>query len=159
MFWSSKKIICSFIRLNLSAMPHINPFIHFNGNAEEAFTFYQSIFGGEFTSLIRYKDLSNAELFSEKEANKLMHITLPIGKNSLLMASDVPEMFGEVNENENRSKVYISAENKDEAFKLFNALSAGGEIEVPIIDGPQDSYFGMLRDKYGIEWMVNFTKN
>lgn len=88
-----------------------------------------------------------------------MHITLPIGKNSLLMASDVPEMFGEVNENENRSKVYISAENKDEAFKLFNALSAGGEIEVPIIDGPQASYFGMLRDKYGIEWMVNFTEN
>ena len=139
-------------------MPNINPLIHFNGNTEEAFTFYQSIFGGEFSNLIRYKDLSNTEFFSENEANKIMHIALPIGLNSVLMASDVPEIFGKVNENENRSKVYITAENKDEAFKLFNELSAGGEIEVPISEGSQTSYFGMLRDKFGIEWMVNFTE-
>lgn len=140
-------------------MPHINPFIHFNGNAEEAFTFYKSIFGGEFAIVTRFKDLSNAEnIFSEKEANKIMHIALPIGKNSVLMASDVPEMFGRVNENENRSKISITAETKEEAEKLYHELSAGGKIEVPFSNSGQDAYFGMFRDKYGIEWMVNFSQ-
>ncbi len=139
-------------------MPNINPFIHFNGNTEEAFTFYKSIFGGEFTNITRFKDLANAEnLFSEKEANYIMHIALPIGKNSVLMASDVPEIFGKVNENENRSKVHINADSKEEAEKLFNALSAGGAIEVPFSESQPGSYFGMFRDKFGIEWMVNFS--
>ena len=132
-------------------MAQINPFIHFNGNAEEAFTFYKSVFGGEFTIITRFKDLSNSEIsFPEKESNKIMHITLPIGKHSVLMASDVPEMLGQVNENENRSKISISAESKDEADKLFYGLSAGGKIEMPIGDSPWGSYFGMFRDKYGI---------
>jgi PhnB protein len=91
----------------------------------------------------------------EKEANKIMHITLPIGKN-VLMANDVPESMGRVNENENRSKIAISAESKEEADKLFHELSAGGQIEMPIADSPWGSYFGMFRDKYGIEWTVDF---
>ena len=138
-------------------MAQINPFIHFNGNAEEAFTFYKSVFGGEFTIINRFKDLPNSEIsFPEKESNKIMHIALPIGKHSVLMASDVPEMLGQVNENENRSKISISAESKDEADKLFNGLSAGGKIEMPIGDSHWGSYFGMFRDKYGIEWMVDY---
>jgi PhnB protein len=145
--------------LSLKTMPNINPFIHFNGNAEEAFTFYKSVFGGEFTTLTRFKDLSNAEnLFSEKEAKKIMNIALPIGKNNVLMGSDVPEIFGQVNENENRSKIYLSADSKEEADHLFNELSVGGEIEVPFTSSDKDSYFGMFRDKYGIEWMVNFSQ-
>ncbi|MOA60028.1 hypothetical protein D3C78_1848020 [compost metagenome] len=84
-----------------------------------------------------------------------MHIALPIGKN-ILMGNDVPEFMGRVNENENRSKISISAESKEEADKLFNGLSVGGNIEVPIADSPWGSYFGMFRDKYGIEWMVDF---
>jgi PhnB protein len=84
-----------------------------------------------------------------------MHIALPIGKN-VLMANDVPEFMGRVNENENRSKISIGAESKEEAEKLFNGLSRGGEIEMPIGDSPWGSYFGMFRDKYGIEWMVDF---
>ena len=140
-------------------MARIDPHINFNGNAEEAFTFYQSVFGGEFTQLMRFKDLQSAEFpIPEKEADKIMHISLSIGKNQL-MGNDVPEHMGRTNENENRSKISITTESKEEADKLFNGLSAGGQVEMPISDSPWGSYFGMFRDKYGIEWMVNFDPN
>ena len=141
-------------------MALINPHINFNGNAEEAFTFYKSVFGGEFAKIMRFKDLASPEFpVAEKEENKIMHIALPIG-NSILMANDVPEFLGRVNENENRSKIFVSAESKEEADKLFNGLSAGGTVEMPIDDSPWGSYFAMFRDKYGIEWMVEFdSKN
>lgn len=138
-------------------MALINPHINFNGNAEEAFNFYRSVFGGEFLNIIRLKDISSPEHpVAEKEANKIMHIALPIGDN-ILMANDVPESMGKVNENENRSKIAITAESREEADKLFYGLSAGGTIEVPIGDSPWESYFGMFRDKFGIEWMVDFA--
>ena len=139
-------------------MASITPYIHFNGNAEEAFNFYKSVFGGEFVTIVRFKDMpSNPDFpMSEKEANKIMHIALPIGKTDVLMASDTPESMGKHNENETRSKISISTENKEEADKLFNGLSAGGKIECPLEDSPWGSYFGMFRDKYGIEWMVDF---
>ena len=141
-------------------MASINPHINFNGNAEEAFNFYRSVFGGEFTTIMRFKDLSSPEFpIAENDANKIMHIALPIGKNSMLMANDVPEIMGRTNENENRSKIVITAESKEEADKLFNGLSVGGQIEMPISDSPWGSYFGMFRDKYGIEWMVDFDPN
>jgi len=137
-------------------MALINPHINFNGNAEEAFNFYKSVFGGEFAMIMRFKDLSSPEFpVAENEANKIMHIALPIGKN-VLMANDVPEIMGVVNENENRSKISVSAESREEADKIFNGLSEGGNIEVPIGDSPWGSYFGMFRDKFGIEWMVDF---
>ena len=140
-------------------MAVINPSINFNGNAEEAFMFYKSVFGGEFAKIIRFKDISGPEFpIAEKEENKIMHIALPIGKRNMLMANDVPEILGKVNENEHRSKISISAESKDEADKLFNGLSVGGTIEMPITDSPWGSYFGMFRDKYGIEWMVEFNQ-
>jgi PhnB protein len=138
-------------------MAQINPHINFNGNAEEAFTFYKSVFGGDFTKIIRFKDLASAEFsVAKKEENKIMHIVLAIGKSSMLMANDVPEIMGKTNENENRSKIVISTESKDEADKLFNGLSVGGQIEGPIGDGPWGSYFGCFRDKYGIEWIVEY---
>lgn len=137
-------------------MALINPHINFNGNAEEAFTFYKSVFGGEFAQIMRFKDLSNPEFpVAENEANKIMHIALPIGPN-VLMANDVPEFMGRTNENESRSKISISAESKEEADKLFNGLSDGGQVEMPMSDSPWGSYFGMFRDKFGIEWMVDF---
>jgi PhnB protein len=140
-------------------MALINPHINFNGNAEEAFTFYKSVFGGEFAKIIRFKDLAGPEFpIAEKEENKIMHIALPIG-NSMLMANDVPEIMGKTNENENRSKIVITAESKEEADKLFNGLSKGGNVEMPITDSPWGSYFGMFRDKYGIEWMVEFAQS
>ncbi len=137
-------------------MALINPHINFNGNAEEAFNFYKSIFGGDFAKIIRFKELSSPEFpVEEKEANKIMHIALPIGKN-ILMGNDVPEIMGVVNEKENRSKIAISAESREEADKLFSGLSVGGEIEMPIGESPWGSYFAMFRDKFGIEWMVDF---
>jgi PhnB protein len=137
-------------------MALINPYINFNGNAEEAFTFYKSVFGGEFAKIMRFKEMASPEFpVAENEANKIMHIALPIGKN-ILMANDVPEILGQVNENENRSKISISAESREEADKLFNGLSEGGQVEMPIMDSPWGSYFGMFRDNYGIEWMVDF---
>ena len=139
-------------------MTTINPWINFNGNAEEAFTFYRSVFGGEFTKVIRFKDLASPEFtVAEKEENKIMLIALPIGKSNVLMANDVPEIMGQVNENENRSKISVSVESKEEADKLFNGLSAGGKVEVPMDDSSWGSYFGMFRDKYGIEWIIEFS--
>ncbi len=140
-------------------MATINPHINFNGNAEEAFTFYKSVFGGEFAKVMRFKDLvSPGFSIPEKEKDKIMHIALPIGKSNMLMANDVPEFMGRTNENENRSKISISADSKEEADRLFNGLSIGGAIEAPMGDSPWGSYFGMFRDKYGIEWMVDFDR-
>jgi PhnB protein len=135
----------------------INPYINFNGNAEEAFTFYKSVFGGEFTRVARFKDMASSDFkVSESEANKIMHIALPIGPNTL-MGNDVPEIMGRTNENENRSKISINVDSKEEADRLFNGLSEGGTVEFPMSDSPWGSYFGMFRDKYGIEWMVDYA--
>ena len=140
-------------------MALINVHLNYNGNAEEAFTFYKSVFGGEFSKITRLKDLEGPDFpVDEKDANKIMHIALPIGNNTL-MANDVPSFLGTVNENENRSKITVSAQSREEADKLFNGLSAGGTVEMPIQDSPWGSYFGMFRDKYGIEWMIDFDAN
>ncbi len=138
-------------------MATINPYINFNGNAEEAFIFYKSVFGGEFTRVARFKDLSSPKFpVAPHETDKIMHIALPIGTNTL-MGNDVPEFMGRTNENENRSKISINADSKEEADRLFTGLSAGGKVEMPMADSPWGSYFGMFRDKYGIEWMVDYA--
>ena len=138
-------------------MRSINPWINFNGNAEEAFTFYKSVFGGEFTKIIRFKDLETEEFkIADDDANKIMTIALPLGKNNVLIANDVPGFLGTVSERENRSKIQVSAESREEADKIFHGLSAGGEVEFPIDDSPWGTYGGMFRDKYGIEWIIDF---
>jgi PhnB protein len=140
-------------------MAQINPHINFNGNAEEAFNFYKSVFGGEFSKIIRFKDIASEEFpISDKEAHKIMHIALPIGQN-ILLANDILEIMGRVNEDENRSKIAVTVESKEEAYKLFGGLSAGGKIEMPIDENPDGTYFAMFRDKFGIEWMVKFDPN
>ena len=123
-------------------MIKINPWINFNGNAEEAFDFYKSVFGGDVRKVLNDKD-------------EMMFITLPIGKDNKLIANNVPERMGKVNENENRSKIAVSTESKEEAEKIFNSLSSGGNVEVPMSEG-MGSYMGMFRDKYGIEWIIQF---
>lgn len=140
-------------------MATINPYINFNGNAEEAFNFYKSVFGGEFEVVIRFKDLESPEFpVSESDANKIMRITLPIG-GSTLIANDVPESLGPVNENENRSKIAVYAQSRAEADKIFAGLSVGGAIEMPLGDSPWGTYFAMFRDKFGIEWTIEFDQN
>ena len=138
-------------------MARINPHINFNGNAEEAFNFYKSVFGGEFTNITRFRDIASPEFpVSEKEADKIMNIALRIYKSHVLMGNDVPEIMGRTNENENRSKIMISTESREEAENIFNGLSAGGQIEMPMEENPWGSYFRMFRDKYGVEWMVDY---
>ena len=138
----------------------INPWINFNGNTEDALTFYKSVFGGDFTKIVRFKDLASAEFpVPENEENKIMYIALPIGNGGVLIANDVPEFMGPVNENENRSKILINTESKEEAERLFNGLSVGGTVEGPMGDSPWGSYAGMFRDKYGIEWLIEFSSN
>jgi PhnB protein len=139
-------------------MASINPYIHFNGNCEEAFTFYKTVFGGEFAYVGRFKDIPNPHNpNAEAEAEKIMHIALPIGENSILMGSDTPSFMGTHNLHENRSKISVNCESKEEADTIFNGLIDGAmEVEMPIGDSPWGSYFGMLRDRYGIEWMVDF---
>ena len=138
-------------------MALINPHINFNGNAEEAFNFYKSAFGGEFAKLIRLKDIASEDFpVPNEDADKIMHIALPIGPN-MLIGNDIPESMGRVDENENRSKISVSAESREEADKLFYGLSEGGNVEMPISDSPWGTYFAMFRDKFGIEWIIEFA--
>ena len=140
-------------------MANIHPHINFNGNAEEAFTFYKSVFGGEFSKIIRLKDIASPEFpVAENEENKILNIALPIG-SAILMGNDVPEAMERVNENENRSKIVVTAASREEADKIFYGLSEGGNVEVPITDTPWGTYFAMFRDKFGIEWMVEYNAN
>ena len=125
-------------------MLRVNPWINFNGNAEEAFDFYKSVFGGEI------KKVPND--------TGMLFISLPIGKDNMLIANNVPEEMGRVNENENRSKIAVSADSREEAEKIFIGLSAAGNIELPMSEG-MGMYMGMFRDKYGIEWIIEFSPN
>ncbi len=135
-------------------MATINPYINFNGNAEEAFTFYKSVFGGEFASIVRFKEMEGPDFpIPENEADKIMRIVLPIGGNTLI-ANDVPAAMGPVSETENRSKISVTTESRAEADKIFGGLSEGGSVEMPLGDSPWGTYFAMFRDKYGIEWTV-----
>jgi PhnB protein len=139
-------------------MTSINPYINFNGNAEEAFTFYKSVFGGEFKTLKRFKDIASTEYpIPESEGNKIMRIELPIG-NNILIANDIPSFMGKVNENENRSKIAITCDTKDEAGRIYTGLTQGATIEVELSDSPL-GYFAMFRDKYGIEWTIDSNSN
>ena len=136
-------------------MATLNPYLNFNGKTEEAFNFYKSVFGGDFPMIMRFKDAPQEYQGSEKEANWIMHIALPIGKNSMLMGSDAPEHMGAV-KNGNSVHISITADSREEADKLFNGLSAGGQVIMPISDAFWGAYFGMFIDKFGISWMVNF---
>lgn len=139
-------------------MTTLSPWINFNGNAEEAFTFYKSVFGGEFTNVLRFKDIAGPDSpVSEEDAGKLMMIALPISGGNMLLGNDVPAFMGTVDEHENRSKIHVAVESREEAERVFNGLSVGGEIEVPMSDSPWGSYFGMFRDQYGIEWVIECT--
>lgn len=130
-------------------MTTLNPWINFNGNAEEAFNFYKLVFGGEFSTVTRFKDVPGSGV-EGPEGDKLMKIVLPVGTGGMLIGNDVPSFMGTVSENENRSKIHIGLENKEEAQRIFAGLSSGGQVEVPLGDGA----FAMFRDKYGIEWIL-----
>jgi PhnB protein len=136
----------------------INPYLHFKGNAEEAFNFYKSVFGGEFLNLQRYKDAPGMKV-SPAEENRLLHVSLPIGKGNVLMASDsAGDMGGWTLHPGNNFSLSINAESKEEADRLHAGLSAGGEVHMPMGDQFWGSYFGMCKDKFGIQWMISFER-
>lgn len=139
-------------------MATMNPYLNFNGNTEEAFNFYKSVFGGEFAMVMRFKDEPNCgeAAIAEETKNKIMHIALPIGKGNILMATDALESMGQKLHIGNNFYISISAESKEEADKLYNGLSVGGKIEMAIADSSWGSYFGMFQDKFGVQWMVDF---
>ena len=139
-------------------MTTINPYISFKGNCEEAFTFYKTVFGGEFQFLGRYKDspqqIRKVE-FSKEDGDKVMHVSLPINNAVVLMGCDVTEAFGQPIIVGNNISLTVEVDNKQEASRIFNSLSSGGTVKMPIGDTFWGAYFGMLVDKFGIHWMVS----
>jgi PhnB protein len=141
-------------------MATVNPYLIFNGNCEEAFLFYKSVFGGEFPYIGKFSDMpadENCPPPSEADANRVMHVSLPISKDSILMGSDSTSQSGDVAFGHNVS-ISINTESTDEADKLFNGLSTGGSVTMPMNKTFWGAYFGMFTDKFGIDWMVNFDE-
>jgi PhnB protein len=137
----------------------INPYLNFNGKTEQAFNFYKSVFGGEFLTLQRIKDTPESSNFPPNEQDRVMHVSLPIGKNTLLMASDILESMGHKLSTGNNFSISVSAESEMEADKIFKGLSAGGKVRMPLEKAFWGSYFGMLTDKFGVQWMVSYDYN
>ncbi|WP_439881052.1 VOC family protein [Pontibacter sp. MBLB2868] len=137
-------------------MATISPYLTFKGNCEEAFNFYRSVFGGDFPYVGRFKDMPSETPIPEAEGNKIMHISLPISKETVLMGSDSSEAFGHATVIGNNFSISINAESEEEATKLFNGLSEGGKVTMPLNKTFWGALFGMFTDKYDIQWMVNF---
>ena len=138
-------------------MAAINPYLNFDGKTEEAFNFYKSVFGGEFDSVQRMKDTGMGGQLAANEQNRLMHISLPIGKGNYLMGSDIIPSMGHKLEEGNNMHVTVQADSEAEAQKLFKGLSSGGKITMPLEKAFWGALFGMFIDKFGIYWMVNYT--
>ena len=137
----------------------VNPYLNFNGNTEEAFNFYKSVFGGELTQIVRFKDMPMEGVsISKEDENKVMHVGLSIGKDNVLMATDTLPSLGQKLVQGNNFYISIHPDNKKEADRIFKALSAGGMVEMPMADQPWGDYYGSLKDKFGVQWMVNYHK-
>jgi PhnB protein len=136
-------------------MTKLNPYLFFNGNCEEAFNFYKMVFRREFQYLGRYKDVptSNRQIFKEND-EKIMHVTLPISEETTLMGSDNADSHGEVGLN--NFALYLNTDTRYEADRLFNELSVGGQIKVPMTETFWGSYYGIFKDRFGINWKITF---
>ncbi len=139
-------------------MAKINPYLHFLGNSEEVFSFYKSVFGGEFAMLQRFGEMPGCEemKLSDEDKQKIMHIALPISDGHVLMATDAVGEHAKDAVIGNNISLSISADSKEEADKIFNGLSNGGTVTVPLADTFWGAYFGMCKDKFGIQWMINY---
>lgn len=135
----------------------VNPYITFNGNCEEAFEYYKSIFGGEFEYLGRFKDMPSEDPIPEERGEKIMHVSLPISDETVLMGSDSSPEYGQTCEIGNNITLSLNASTEDEAHRLYNELSKGGKINMPIQKTFWGALYGMFTDKFGISWMVNYN--
>ncbi len=138
-------------------MATINPCLKFNGNTEKAFNFYKSVFGGEFSALMYVKDMPDSDKLPAHEQNKIIHIALPIKKGNVLMGYDALASTGRRLMEGNNFHIVLNPESEAEATKLFNELSAGGTVTMPLKKTFWNAYFGMFEDKFGIQWMVNYA--
>jgi len=139
-------------------MTKLNTYLNFAGNAEEAFSFYKSVFGGDYTSVVRFKDMPMEGVNIPKaDENKIMHIGLPVSKDDVLMASDSLESLGQKLVQGNNVYISVHPDSKKEADRIFNGLSAGGSIEMPIADQMWGDYYGSFKDRFGVMWMVNYS--
>mgnify|MGYP006187238335 CR=1 FL=1 len=140
-------------------MATTNTYLNFNGNCEEAFNFYKSVFGGEFNYLGRFGDMPASEDYKVPEAdkNKVMHVSLPIG-SSILMGSDTGGEWAPGFILGNNFSISVTANSKEEADNLFNGLAEGGKITMPMASTFWGDYFGMLTDKFGVNWMFSFNE-
>ncbi|WP_343704163.1 VOC family protein [Chitinophaga sp.] len=136
-------------------MANVNPYLTFDGTCEEVFNFYRSVFGGEFATVMRFKDMPGPHMEAGDDGNLVMHMALPIGQHSILMGSDRPSSFGKATKGDNFS-LAIGADSREHADKLYKGLSEGGKAEMPMGDAPWGDYFGMLTDRYGIQWMISY---
>jgi PhnB protein len=137
-------------------MAKMNPYLNFDGTAEEAFNFYKSVFGGEFRAIHKMVDMPHADQLPENEKNRIMHIALPIDEHTVLMASDIMPSAGHKLDVGNNVYISLHPQNREEADHLFNGLSAGGIVEMAMADMFWGAYFGSFKDKYGVLWMINF---
>ncbi len=137
----------------------LNPYLNFDGTAEEAMNFYKSVFGGQFMGegIMRMGGAPGTENLPANEKNRVMHVSLPIGNGAVLMASDIIPSMGHKLTQGNGNYICVSPDSKQEADRLFNGLSAGGEIEMPMADQFWGDYFGSFKDKYGVYWMINYS--
>jgi PhnB protein len=140
-------------------MATVNPYLNFNGNTEEAFDFYKSVFGTEFSGLVRFKDSPGGDKMPASAQDKIMHVSLPVGNGVVLMATDMLESMGHKLTTGNNFSLSITPESEDEALRFFNGLSAGGKVEAPFEKAFWGAYFGMFSDKFGIRWMINYDPN
>lgn len=139
-------------------MATVNVYLTFNGNCKEAFDFYKSVFGGEFPYAGTFGEMPPQEGMpvSEEDKDKIMHISLPISQETMLMGSDAGGGWADKLTEGNNFSLSLNTNSKEEADKLFNALSAGGTVTMPLEDTFWGAYFGMWTDKFGINWMVNY---
>ena len=134
----------------------VNPYLNFDGNAEEAFNFYKSVFGGEFTALQRFKDVPEGQPMPESESELIMHISLPIDKDTVLMASDISKSMGMQFNPGNNVYISLHPDSMDEAERLYEELSKDGKVEMKFQKMFWGAYFSSFTDKFGVQWMVNF---
>ena len=140
-------------------MTGVNPYLNFNGNTEGAFNFYRSVFGGEFLAFMRFKDNPGCGEIAEADKERIMHVALPIGKGNVLMATDALESMGQKLTFGNNFYISLAPESKEEADRLFNGLSDGGKIEMPLQDMFWGDYWGSFTDRFGVQWMVSYNQN
>ncbi|RNI28981.1 VOC family protein [Rufibacter latericius] len=139
-------------------MVTVHPYLNFDGNTEEAFLFYKSVFGGEFITLQRFKDVGDSSRIPADVQEKIMHIALPIGQGTILMGTDSLESMGHKLTPGNNFHLSLNTESREEADQIYASLSAGGQANMPMAKTFWGSYFGMLTDPFGVQWMVSYEE-